>query len=153
MSYTKKRSTRRTLQALLLATLSSAACLLWLSPSRASSDNKQATVSPLAASSRAANGKIVFASNRGNGDAKAHDIYVMNPDGSVTTRLTAGARDNRDPAWSPDGSKIAYSAGPPSAAVPPFTRTNVFVMNADGGNVKKLTDTSGAVGDYGPAWS
>lgn len=52
----------------------------------------------------AANGKIAFASFRdGN-----QEIYVMEPDGSGQTRLTNYAGVDREPAWSPDGTKLAF---------------------------------------------
>ena len=36
------------------------------------------------------------------------DIYVMNADGSGTRKLTHNALQNAEPAWSPDGRKIAF---------------------------------------------
>src|SRR5262249_32257346 len=44
------------------------------------------------------------------------------------------------PAWSPDGSHIAYSE-----------RGDLYVMDADGSNMRRLTTTPG--GDYAPVWS
>src|SRR3989440_3560755 len=83
-----------------------------------------------------ANGKIAFASTRDG----AWGIYVMNADGSNQTRLTLGI----EPAWSPDGSKIAFVAGPDSSSLYPNT---IYVMNADGSNPIRLTIGSD------PAWS
>ncbi|MGH2978907.1 MAG: hypothetical protein ACRDLQ_04635 [Solirubrobacterales bacterium] len=37
-----------------------------------------------------------------------YDIYTIRPDGSGLTRLTTAARNDIDPAWSPDGSQIAF---------------------------------------------
>ena len=36
------------------------------------------------------------------------EIYVMNADGSGTRKLTHNALQNAEPAWSPDGRKIAF---------------------------------------------
>ncbi|TES93324.1 MAG: hypothetical protein E3J88_00305, partial [Anaerolineales bacterium] len=51
-------------------------------------------------------GKIAFASYR-SGD---QEIYVMNSDGSGIQQLTDNDWDDYSPAWSPDGSKIAFDS-------------------------------------------
>ena len=58
-------------------------------------------------------------------------------------RLT-GTAWNRLPAWSPDGGQIAYIHDFHYAS-------EVFVMNADGSNVVRLTHNPG--NDHSPAWS
>jgi Tol biopolymer transport system component len=54
------------------------------------------------------------------------------------------------PAWSPDGKKIAFMSQEPDASGndPNY---NIFVMNADGTGISRLTDTQGS--DGFPAWS
>ena len=65
--------------------------------------------------------RIAFTSDRdGN-----FEIYVMNADGTGQTRLANNPADDRDPAWSPDGSRIALKGG----------RTGnfeIYVMNRSG---------------------
>jgi hypothetical protein len=52
------------------------------------------------------NGRIAFESNAtGN-----WEIYSVNPDGTGQTQLTTNPAEERDPAWSPDGRKIAFAS-------------------------------------------
>ena len=86
---------------------------------------------------------IAFDSNRdGN-----YEVYRMAPDGSEQTNLSNNAADDFNPAWSPDGSQIAFVSN----------RDNgegggqfIYVMNADGSNVRQLTSDN--MCDY-PDWS
>jgi Tol biopolymer transport system component len=98
------------------------------------------------------NGKIVFTSDRHN---EALSIWSMNPDGSSPTRLTDDkSRTERlpsfahvydsGPAWSPDGTKIAFISNRNSYFA-------LYIMNADGSNVQLVTDKVLEPG--GPAWS
>ena len=52
------------------------------------------------------NNKIVFCSNRDGNP----EIYVMNSDGSDQTRLTNNTFNDKEPAWSPNGTHIAFSS-------------------------------------------
>jgi dipeptidyl aminopeptidase/acylaminoacyl peptidase len=69
-------------------------------------------------------------------------IHVMNADGTGQRSLTAesGFPTARNPAWSPDGGRIAFSLA---------DGLGIYVMNADGTNLVRLS----AGRDADPAWS
>jgi Tol biopolymer transport system component len=69
-------------------------------------------------------------------------IWTIEPDGSGATNLTPGV-DAIEPAWSPDGTKIAY-------VVETDPGDEIWVMNADGSDPMELTSGSA---DTNPAWS
>ena len=75
----------------------------------------------------------------------AGTIFAMDPDGSDRTLLNDSGRFAW-PAWSPDGSKIAF-AGTTSS----IFDSEVFVMDADGSDQTRLTSNPASDGD--PAWS
>jgi TolB protein len=66
----------------------------------------------------------------------------MNADGGNPVNLTNRPTTfDENPSWSPDGSKIAYSAG-----------GDIYVMNADGSGRVDITDDP-SFSDNNPAWS
>ena len=89
--------------------------------------------------------KILFERGR------PRDIYVMSADGTGETRLTADPAWDFVPQWSPDGSLIAFVRVIPGPGDSPHGGDEeIFVMNADGSGVKRLTDSLGV--DYAPLW-
>jgi Tol biopolymer transport system component len=73
---------------------------------------------------------IVFMSNRDGGQ----QIYSMKPDGSGVTQLTNNASAG-DPFWSPDSKRISFGSNREGGG-----KLNVFLMDADGGNVVQVTN-------------
>jgi len=93
-------------------------------------------------SSAVQNGVIAFA--RGGTQS---GLFATNPDGTGLTKLPSVPGDT-DPAWSPDGSKIAFVRFREGGA-------GIWVMNADGTGLRRITDGGPDVDgtDLGPAWS
>ncbi len=80
------------------------------------------------------------------------EIFVMDRNGRNRVRLSQqGDVSDWRPAWSPDGTKIAFDSN--RDAQPPLLgiEDDIYVMNADGSNVVRLTDHPSA--DRMPAWS
>ncbi len=90
------------------------------------------------------NGKILYSVLEQGGWV----AWVMNADGTNQTKLTAdGAHDN-DAAWSPDGKSIAFTsirAGD--------NRCHLYVMDADGKNVRGIAPADNLNMGGGLAWS
>jgi TolB protein len=80
-------------------------------------------------------GKLVFP--RYAGEARSHPIFVVNADGSGLRKVAA---DGDEPAWAPDGTKIAYVR----------VADGIFVMNADGSGKRRVVSDAG-LGH--PRWS
>jgi TolB protein len=74
----------------------------------------------------------------------ATNIFVINPDGSGQTQLTTGTSIKNFPAWSPDGTQIAFASNQDGD-------DEIFVMNADGSNPVQLTTNTAL--DRFPVWS
>jgi Tol biopolymer transport system component len=74
------------------------------------------------------------------------DIYLVRSDGTGLKRLTAGPGDEQHASWSPDGTRIVYSASEAFSS-PPSSRSSIWVMNADGSGKHRL----GA--GVNPSWS
>ena len=104
--------------------------------------------------------KIVF---RGDLDLAEpsgdEEIYVMDADGTNVRQLTDNGDFDSAPAWSPDGTKIAFEKAAAGTFVPGVPaepgkeaeEKDIYVMDADGSNVRQLTDSPGL--DEGPVWS
>jgi Tol biopolymer transport system component len=89
------------------------------------------------------NGLIAFRTDRsGRGE-----IFTMDASGGSLTNLTRSANvQDLDPAWSPDGSTIAFVR-----RVEQTRKPDLFLMNANGRGRIRLTATQ--VAERGPAWS
>ena len=77
-----------------------------------------------------------------------HNIHVMNADGTNPVILTEEDRWAYEwhPTWSPDSKKIAFAKQTPDGF------KDIFSMNADGSDLRNLTQTHRVEEEY-PAWS
>ena len=78
-------------------------------------------------------------------EAAAPKIWAVEPEGSNLVQLTHGPRPDFLPAWSPDGTKIAFTREFRGSA-------EIFLMNADGSGVTQVTHDR-AAHDQHPTWS
>ena len=85
---------------------------------------------------------IAFSSTPANADRP--DIYVMRADGSGVRRMTR--KGGGEPAWSPDGRRIAYSR-----TLSGSFGASIWVVGARGGTERRLT--RGGEAQWEPTWS
>jgi Tol biopolymer transport system component len=85
------------------------------------------------------------------GSGKGSEIYAIRPDGSESRQVTHNAYLDDDPDWSPDGSRIVLVSAQDSTPGAPTRRPEIFVMSADGTDMRRLLVTTGPARH--PRWS
>jgi len=85
-------------------------------------------------------GRIAFTYQKG----PSKDIWVLDFGKLTTSPLIQTPKDDEYPAWSPDGTLIAYQSDASGD-------TEIYMANYDGTEVKQLTSSKGA--DEYPSWS
>jgi len=78
-----------------------------------------------------------------------YDIWMQDMDGKNLTQLTSTSYGEFEPAWSPDGSHIAFTSNRDSKGN--VLEMSIYVLNISTGTVKRLTNARSAT-DGGPAW-
>jgi len=104
-------------------------------------------------------GRRIAFTSWGREDGLRAAIFTMDPEGSNVTRLSKGvgkqgaprllADTQRGGSWSPDGKRILFGSNDMNG-----NEEDIFIMDADGSNVQRLTTTPGA-GKFSrqPTWS
>ncbi|CAA9388445.1 MAG: tolB protein precursor, periplasmic protein involved in the tonb-independent uptake of group A colicins [uncultured Rubrobacteraceae bacterium] len=80
-------------------------------------------------------------------------LFVANTDGTggvtkLTDETTSGVSA---PAWSPDERKVAFAARPTNGSGAPVGEPEVYVVDADGAHLKRITDNG--LAEQGLSWS
>ncbi len=104
---------------------------------------------------------IAFVHLRQIGDDAGHArLQVVDAGGGTPRTLSddpVGVELDQPPAWSPDGSKIAFTTslnGRPSPVTQIVVGRDLYVVNADGTNERRLTESAERdVADRNPTWS
>ena len=90
---------------------------------------------------------IAFESDADIGGANPErdmEVWTMNADGSGPRQLTHNALHDEGPAWSPNGTMLAYTSGPDNE------HGDIHVMTSSGRHLRRLTTFAGL--DESPDW-
>jgi TolB protein len=90
-----------------------------------------------------------WASNNPNRDGGAIFTLPIIGTGAPKQLTTSGDGVDADPAWSPDGTQIAFRRQVPNGTI--NGNYDVFVMSADGSGVRAVA--AGPASDFKPVWS
>jgi Tol biopolymer transport system component len=90
-------------------------------------------------------GKVVYDSTENGLES---EIFVINVDGTAKRQLTNTPCFNAHPAWSPDGTKIAFWSSRDHCGT-----YDLYLMNADGSAQTRLTSGAPAYSTGTPSWS
>jgi dipeptidyl aminopeptidase/acylaminoacyl peptidase len=89
-------------------------------------------------------------------DDRTQQLFIVDVANGKTRQLTSGQRDHWQPAWSPDGKSVAYTAKE-RGETDRDSNYEVFVQGVDAGAAKKISTSNGPDNDpdWGarPAWS
>ena len=78
-------------------------------------------------------------------------IYLLDRFGKTRTKLVGRSNFDGSPAWSPDGTKLAFRSAYPG---PTGDHDRIFIINRDGTGLRQLTpETTDYTTDESPSWS
>jgi TolB protein len=97
-------------------------------------------------------GRVLFTTTLSPSGDRDRAIQTVNADGSgLTTLFDAPGAFDSGPAWSPDGTRIAFESNADVGGGNPEGDEEIWIMGADGANPTQLTRNASR--DEGAAWS
>jgi len=78
-----------------------------------------------------------------------YDLFMQNLNGGKLVQLTDTPFGEFEPAWSPDGTQIAFISNRHSRG--DVHDTSIYILNLADGQIRRITNASGAT-DGGPTW-
>jgi hypothetical protein len=94
--------------------------------------------------------RVAYTTDSQAGGTQPGDIHVIGADGNGDVTLAADPAMDSHPSWSPDGSRIVFDSTRDGG----FGVRELYVMDADGTNVQRLTNLEELEGQaHSPAWS
>jgi Tol biopolymer transport system component len=97
--------------------------------------------------------RLAFDSNRTDhtpdNSKQVNDVFLLRPDGSGVEKLTDSKGVNGDAAWSPSGKLIAFDSDRGHSS----GFSAVYVMNAKGTRLRRVTKPAPPLSDYKPRFS
>jgi TolB protein len=82
-----------------------------------------------------------------DGNYASNEIFKMNSDTTGRQQLTINNSWDGLPRWSRDGSRICYASD-----ISAYQHWEVYIMNNDGSNIKRVTNTSSDATAINPVW-
>ncbi len=73
-------------------------------------------------------------------------LYMVNVDGTELKQLTTAPGPDYDPAWAPDGKRIAFTSMRDG-------RKEIYILTIESGVVTRLTNSKGDIENMQPSWS
>lgn len=80
-------------------------------------------------------------------------LWLMDADGSNAHQLVTALVVETGPAWSPDGSMLAFTGWDPQAPQPQGVLPDVWIVDVDDGDLQNVTNLSGPASALSPSWS
>jgi TolB protein len=92
--------------------------------------------------------QFAFESARSTGEGAPSTVFVIRTDGTGLVNVSGSITSAYGPSWAPDGTRLAFAGFDADRAT-----SNVYVAEADGSTLRRLTDSPKGQGTGSVSWS